>query len=85
MLLSTTRKTLLGVVAMADSIIKINKFNERILGASLFLSDKDIEQFISTDSTHLKIEKTLTVNGISLKLTPLRLVSKDKEIERKCI
>lgn len=83
-LLATRRKQLLEVGAMGNSIIKINKFNERILGASLFLSDKDIEPFISTDSTHLRVEKILTVDGIFLKFTPLQLISQDKEDERNC-
>ncbi len=85
MLLTAKRKPLLGMADMADSIIKINKFNERILGALLFLSDKDLEPFISTDSTHLRVEKILAVNGIFLKFTPHRLISKDKGGERKYV
>lgn len=56
---------------MTDSVIKINKSNGRLLGASLFLCEKDIESFVSSESTHLRVEKILMAEGIFLRIKPL--------------
>lgn len=56
--------------SVVDSIIKINKSNGRLLGAALFLGDKDIESFVSPESTHLRVEKILMSEGIFLRIKP---------------
>lgn len=69
---------------MADSVIRINKSNGRLLGAALFLCDKDIGPFISPESTHLRVEKILMADGIFLKVTPEQPILQNKRVETKC-
>lgn len=56
--------------AVADSVIRINKNNERLLGAALFLCDKEIESFVTPESTHLRVEKIPKADGIFLRIKP---------------
>ncbi len=53
--------------------IKLNKFNEKLLGASIFLSAEYIAPFVkNAKDTHLAIEIEQTKDGITLR--PLEAV-----------
>lgn len=57
--------------------IKLNKFNEKLLGAAVFLNGDLIAPFVRADDTHLNIELEEVEAGILIRpLKPVELLQK---------
>lgn len=53
------------------SIAKVNKFGEKLLGISIFLSADEVEKFLQPETKKVEIEKSVIKEGILLKIIPL--------------
>ena len=48
--------------------IKLNKFNQKLLGAAIFLNAEYVEPFVkSTQETHISVEIETTKDGIMIR------------------
>ena len=52
------------------SFAKVNRFGEKLLGISIFLSADEVQKFLEPETKKVEIEKSVTDDGIFLKFNP---------------
>lgn len=53
------------------TIANVNKFGEKLLGISIFLSADEVQNFLQPETKKVEIEKSVMNDGIFLKIIPL--------------